>query len=213
VATILKKLGAVHQPPRTFLDWDTPFHLLMATILSAQCTDKRVNIVTKTLFPKYKTPKDVLQVSVAELERDIHSCGHYRNKTKSLRESSQILLEDFGGEVPQTMEELLTLRGVGRKTASVILYAAFKQNAGVAVDTHVWRVSKRLGLSTAKTQDKIELDLMEQTPRDTWGTLHTLLIMHGRDVCTARNRKCEVCVFAKECPSSVVRGRGDFAEK
>jgi endonuclease-3 len=213
VPVILGKLGKLHDPPRTFLNFDTPFHLLMVTILSAQCTDARVNMISPGLFKKYPTPQSLLDTPEAELKRDIFSCGHYNNKAKHLRGAAKLILDKFHGEVPQTMEELLELPGVGRKTATVVLYAAFGQEQGIAVDTHVWRVSKRLGLTKAKTQDTIELDLMRQTRRGKWGYLHTLLIMHGRTICIARNRKCDVCPFKQECPSSWVMEREDLAKK
>ncbi|MBI3618643.1 endonuclease III [Candidatus Peregrinibacteria bacterium] len=209
--SVLQKLGAIHTPPRTFLHWDTPFHLLMATILSAQCTDKMVNRLSPKLFEKYRTPEDLAHAKIEELQRDIHSCGHFRVKAKYLKSASAMLLEKFVGEVPGTMEELLMLPGVGRKTAAVILYAVFKKNDGIAVDTHVFRVARRLGLSKGKTQARIERDLMEQTPRAQWGRLHTLLIVHGRTICTARNRKCSTCMFREECPSSLVRSKKDLA--
>ncbi len=212
VPVVLQKLRGLYTPPRTFLNFDTPFHLLIATILSAQCTDKMVNSVTPKLFAKYKGPEDFLNVSDEELQQDIHSCGHFRNKAKYIKATSKLILENFGGEVPQTMDELLTLPGVGRKTATVVLYAAFNQEQGIAVDTHVWRVSKRLGLTNANNQDKIEKDLLKQTERKNWGELHVLLISHGRAICTARNRQCEMCPFAKECPSSLVMGREDQAK-
>ncbi|NOS68084.1 MAG: endonuclease III [Candidatus Peribacteraceae bacterium] len=212
-STVLSTLEKLHEPPRTFLDFDSPFHLLVATILSAQCTDKRVNMVTPALFKKYPLPQDFLAVPEEELRRDIFTCGHYNNKAKYLRETSRILVEKFNSEVPQTMEELLTLLGVGRKTATVVLYAAFQRQEGIAVDTHVWRVSKRLGLTKANSQGKIELDLMRQTPRAKWGLFHTLLITHGRTVCTARNRQCEKCPFKNDCPSSLVTGKIDLAKK
>lgn len=210
---VLKDLGKLYKPPRTFLNWDTPFHLLMATVLSAQCTDKMVNKISPGLFQKYRGPTDVLQVSTEELERDIHSCGHYHNKAKYLKAASALVLKNFKGEVPSTMQELLTLPGVGRKTAAVILYAAFGMNEGLAVDTHVMRVSRRLGLTKSKYQDRIELDLMHSAAQSQWGTLHTLLIMHGRGMCTARNRKCPECVFKHRCPSSLVLGRPDLAKE
>ncbi len=212
-STVLRKLGKLHKPPLTFLNFDTPFHLLLATILSAQCTDKRVNMVTPMLFKKYPTPQSVLKVPESEFKRDIFTCGHFNNKTRYIRAASKIIVEKFDDDIPQTMNELLTLPGVGRKTATVVLYAAFGKQEGIAVDTHVWRVSKRLGLTKAKTQDKIELDLMRQTPKEKWGLLHTLLISHGRSLCTARNRKCDECPFRKECPSSLVMGRKDQAKK
>ena len=213
VPVILQTLGERHVPPRTFLNFDTPFHLLMVTVLSAQCTDARVNMISPGLFKKYPTPQSLLSTPESELKRDIFTCGHYNNKAKHLRGAATLIIEKFNGEVPQTMDQLLTLPGVGRKTATVVLYAAFGQEQGIAVDTHVWRVSKRLGLTKANSQDKIELDLMRQTPRDKWGYLHTLIIMHGRTVCTARNRKCGECPFQKECPSSFVLGREDQAKK
>lgn len=212
IPIVLEKLRKLYTPPRTFLNFDTPFHLLIATILSAQCTDKMINSITPRLFAKYVGPEDCLRVSDEELQTDIHSCGHFRNKAKHIKGTCRMLLEHFRGEVPDTMEELLQLPGVGRKTATVVLYAAFGQEQGIAVDTHVWRVSKRLGLTTAKTQDKIEKDLLAQTPRAQWGELHTLLISHGRAVCTARNRTCEACPFVQECPSSLVMKRGDQAK-
>ena len=212
VPTVLKKLRKLYTPPQTFLNFDTPFHLLIATILSAQCTDKRVNMVTPALFKKYPDPEALRKAPMEEIQKDIHSCGHFRNKAKYLKAIASILLEKYDGEVPQTMDELLTFPGVGRKTATVVLHAAFKKQEGIAVDTHVWRVSKRLGLSQANYQDKIELDLIRQTPRANWGELHTLLISHGRAVCTAFKRQCDTCPFQKECPSSLVLGRKDQAK-
>jgi endonuclease III len=191
VLAVLKK----HYPHAgCTLDWTTPLELLVATILSAQCTDKRVNIVTKSLFTKYKTPQDYLQVPQEELERDIRSCGYYRAKARAIRESCRVILERFGGAVPRTMQEMLTLRGVGRKTASVVLSTAFGVEEGIAVDTHVMRVSRALGLTRHKQQAKIEADLMRQTPRELWSTLHHLLIAHGRATCIGRKRKCGACI-------------------
>jgi endonuclease-3 len=210
---VLRELKKLYGPPRTFLDFDTPFHLLVATILSAQCTDARVNIVSKTLFRKYEQPEDFLKASLEEIEDDIHSCGHYHNKAKFLQRSSALLLEKFNGQVPDTMDQLLTLPGVGRKTATVLLYAIFHKEEGIAVDTHVWRVSQRLGLTKANSQHKIELDLMHATPREEWGLFHTLLISHGRTICAARNRQCSNCPFQKDCPSSLTMKRKDQAQK
>lgn len=211
---VLTELSRIYNPPKTFLHFRTPFDLLVAVILSAQCTDKRVNMVTETIvYPKYRTPEDYLKVSVAELERDVHSCGTFRMKTKSIRGMCAMLIEKHHGQVPDTMEALLELPGVGRKTASVILSAAFNKNLGIAVDTHVQRVAQRLGLSKYSDVKKIELDLMAATPVERWRDATVLLISHGRAVCTARGRKCEACVFAKDCPSSLVEGRGDKAKK
>ena len=213
MGTVLSKLDKLYDPPKTFLHFRTPLDLLVAVILSAQCTDARVNIVTETiLYPKYKKPEDYLKVTRQELEKDIQSCGTFRMKAKHIQETCAMLIAKHGGEVPQTMEELIELRGVGRKTASVILSAVFNKNLGIAVDTHVQRLSQRLGLSTHHDPTKIELDLMEQAPRKRWRDVTVLLISHGRAVCTARNRKCGGCVFKKDCPSSLVMGRPDRAK-
>lgn len=211
--TVVKTLETLYDPPKTFLHFRTPLDLLVAVILSAQCTDARVNIVTETiLYPKYKTAKDYLAVTRQELEKDVHSCGTYRMKAKHIQETCAILIEKHEGKVPQTMEELTELPGVGRKTASVVLAAAFDINAGIAVDTHVMRVSRRLGLTAHKEQGKIEQDLMAHAPRKRWRDVTVLLISHGRAVCTARKRQCERCVFNAECPSSLTRGKPDLAE-
>ncbi len=210
---VLAELGKLYKPPKTFLHYRTPLDLLLATILSAQCTDARVNIVTETiLYPKYKTAEDYVRVSRQELEKDIRSCGSYHQKARSIQETCHMLLQKHGGEVPRTMEELIELRGVGRKTASVVLSAAFGINVGIAVDTHVQRLSQRLGLSKYSDPGKIELDLMENAPKAQWRRVTTLLISHGRAVCTARNRDCPGCIFKDRCPSSLVLGRKDQAK-
>ncbi|HVW66229.1 MAG TPA: endonuclease III [Candidatus Peribacteraceae bacterium] len=213
MGTVLTKLGKLYHPPKTFLHYRTPLDLLVAVILSAQCTDARVNIVTETiLYPKYKRAEDYVKVPIHELEDDIHSCGTFRMKAKSIRGACAKIIEEFGGKVPDTMEALLTLPGVGRKTASVILSAAYGKNLGIAVDTHVQRLAQRLGLSTFDDPKKIELDLMEQAPRKKWRDVTVLLISHGRAVCTARNRKCGACVFKKDCPSSLILHHPDRAK-
>lgn len=209
---VLRRLKKIYTPPTSFLNHRSPFQLLVATIMSAQCTDARVNIITKDLFRKYRSPRDFLKVPITEIERDIRSCGHYRAKARYVREASRHILERFGGRVPSTMEELLTLPGVGRKTAACILYSAFGKIEGIAVDTHVLRLSRRLGLTRARDPKKIELDLMRQTPRKDWGVLNPLLISHGRAVCTARDRRCGKCVFRKDCPSSWVMRRPDLSK-
>lgn len=212
MATVLTTLGKIYTPPKTFLQYRTPLDLLVAVILSAQCTDARVNMVTETiLYPKYKTPEDYLKVPVEELENDVHSCGTFRMKAKSIRGMCAMILEKHDGKIPDTMEALLELPGVGRKTASVILSAIFDKNLGIAVDTHVQRLSQRLGLSKYPDPKRIELDLMEQAPQKKWRLVTTLLISHGRAVCTSRGRKCGACVFKKECPSSMMMGRSDKA--
>lgn len=210
----MKKLDRLYDPPRTFLEFRTPLDLLVAVILSAQCTDAMVNRITKeTLYAKYKTCEDYLKVSREELELDIRRSGHFRSKAKYIQETCQILLKKHGGEVPRTMEELVELRGVGRKTASVVLSAAFGINAGIAVDTHVQRLSRRLGLSTFSDPKRIELDLMAAAPRTRWRDVTVFLISHGRAVCTARARKCGGCVFKNDCPSSSVLGKADLAKQ
>ncbi len=189
------------------LDWKTPLDLLVATILSAQCTDKRVNIVTKSLFAKYKKPQDFLRVPQEELEADIRSCGYYRAKAKSIRESCRLIIENFGGKVPKTMAEMITLRGVGRKTASVVLSTVFGVEEGIAVDTHVMRVSQELGLTKKKEQAKIEADLMSKTPQKDWSDLSHLLIAHGRATCIGRRRRCGKCVLCTGKAPAVLRGK------
>jgi endonuclease-3 len=210
-SNVLDTLRARYQPPRTFLHYRTPLDLLVATILSAQCTDARVNIVTKVLYKKYDTAEDYVRVPRSELENDVHSCGTYRNKAKYIQEMSRLLMERHGGEVPQTMEQLTALPGVGRKTASIILWSCFGKNEGIAVDTHVLRVSRRLGLSTHADPVRVEKDLIKALPPTEWGTITTLLISLGRDVCTARDRNCAQCPFAASCPSSLERAKPDRA--
>lgn len=211
--TVLRKLSALYDPPRTFLHFRTPLDLLVATMLSAQCTDVRVNIVTETiLYPKYGKAEDYVRVPRAELERDIQSCGTFRMKAKHIQETCALLLEKHSGNVPSTIEELIELPGVGRKTASVVLAAAFNKNLGIAVDTHVQRLAQRLGLSRYSDPKRIELDLMAAAPRKRWRDVTVLLISHGRAVCTARARKCGGCVFKQQCPSSLILGRSDQAK-
>ena len=211
--TALEELGKLYTPPKTFLHYRTPLDLMVAVILSAQCTDARVNIVTETiLYPKYKTAEDYVNVSRQELEKDIQTCGTFRMKARAIQEACAMLIEKFHGEMPRTMAELTQLRGVGRKTASVILAAAFDINEGIAVDTHVQRLAQRLGLSTHDDPTKIEQDLMVQAPQKRWRDVTVYLISHGRAMCTARGRKCGACVFKIECPSSLVMDRSDKAK-
>lgn len=195
VDVVLKTLKRLYPNAGCTLDWTTPLELLVATILSAQCTDKRVNIVTKSLFKKYKTPQDYLNVTQTELEQDIHSCGTFRMKALAIQETSKTLLKDFGGEVPRTMPEMLTLRGVGRKTASVVLSTVYGIEEGIAVDTHVTRMSKLLGLTRHTEQAKIERDLLKTTPRAEWSNLSHLLIAHGRATNAARNPEVALLPF------------------
>ena len=211
--TVFSVLQKHYDPPRTFLHYKTPFQLLIATMLSAQCTDVMVNKVTKVLFAKYKMPKDFAKLRQADLEKLIKSTGFFRAKSRNVLALSHILLQEYGGKVPQTMAELVKLPGVGRKTDAIILWAAFGRDEGIAVDTHVIRLSQRLGLSKHKDPKKIEQDLMADLPRKDWGYITTLMISHGRAVCTARNRKCEECIFKKKCPSSLVMQRRDLVKK
>jgi len=186
------------------LDFKSPFQLLVATILSAQCTDKRVNMVTPALFKRYRTPAALAVAKPEELEEIIKSTGFFRNKTKSLLGMSNAVAERHGGKIPDTMDELVKLPGVGRKTANVVLGNAYDKNDGVVVDTHVGRVSKRLGLTRQTDPVKVEQDLMKLFPSDRWTMLSHLLIEHGRRICEARRPKCECCFLSDICPSSTV---------
>ena len=182
------------------LNHTNAFELLISTILSAQCTDERVNIVTENLFRKYRTPRDYVEVSAQELETDIHSTGFFRNKAKNIQSACRKIIEDFGGEIPQRMDELLTLNGVARKTANVVLGNAFGIASGVVVDTHVSRVSQRLALTAETVPEKIEKDLSAIVPREDWILFPHLLISHGRKICQARKPKCGECVLNDVCP-------------
>jgi endonuclease-3 len=187
---------------RTALLHEEPFQLLVATILSAQCTDERVNMVTPGLFARYPTPRDFAVVDVHELEREIRSTGFFRMKAKSIIACSKALVERFSGSVPQTMDELLSLPGVGRKTANVVLGQAFGISSGVVVDTHVHRISVRLGFSAEKTPEKIENDLIKIFPQKDWIDVGSILILHGRKTCAARKPRCPLCSVAELCPSA-----------
>jgi endonuclease-3 len=202
VKKILPILKKAYPTAKCSLDHNNPLELLVATILSAQCTDDRVNIVTRTLFQKYRSAKDYADIPQEELEKDIQSTGFYRNKAKSIRAMAAALVERHGGQVPQTMEELTHLAGVGRKTANVVLGNAFAQNVGIVVDTHVTRLSERLGLTKHSDAVKIEQDLMQIVPRDEWTLWSHLMIHHGRAICQARKPKCTQCPIRAQCPSS-----------
>jgi endonuclease-3 len=201
VQAILQKLDEAYPNVTCALEHHTPFQLLISTILSAQCTDERVNQVTKTLFAKYRTPKDFAYANPAELEKDIRPTGFFRNKTKSIMGAGKKIAEEFGGEVPRTMDELLTLPGVARKTANVVLGTAYGIAVGVVVDTHVTRISNRLDLSRNTDPKKIEQDLMQAVPQDKWILLSHQLIWHGRKVCRARKPKCAECNLEALCYS------------
>jgi endonuclease-3 len=182
------------------LDFSNPLELLVATILSAQCTDKRVNLVTAQLFKKYRTAADYAQAAPAQFEREIQSTGFYRNKAKNILACCRAIVENHGGKVPGTMEELVALDGVGRKTANVVLGNAFGVNSGIVVDTHVARLAQRLGITSEKDPVKIEQDLMALVPREQWTLFSHLLIWHGRRRCYARNPDCPNCEVRDHCP-------------
>lgn len=203
-AEILRRLHEEYPDAECALVHRNPYELLVATILSAQCTDERVNRVTPALFERYPAPEDMAAARQEDVEELIHSTGFFRNKSKNLIGMATAVTEQHGGEIPSTMDELTALPGVGRKTANVVLGNAFDTNVGVVVDTHVRRVSQRLGFTRQKTPEKIEKDLMAIIPRDEWTDLSHLLIFHGRQVCVARKPKCEVCVLSDLCPSSRV---------
>ncbi len=189
------------------LTYESPLQLLIAVILSAQCTDVRVNKVTSRLFAKYKTPEDFVKLEQAELEEEIRECGLFRNKAKNIRETCAILVEKYGGQVPSAREELMSLPGVGRKSANVILSQAFGQDA-LAVDTHVFRVSHRLGLARGKTPLATERDLQQVIPRSQWSQAHLWLIWHGRQVCRAQRPRCDECPLQEYCPAGQAEEEG-----
>ena len=199
---IIELLEKEHSDAKIALSYKNPLELLVATILSAQCTDKRVNIVTKVLFKKYKKPEDYANADLEELEGDIRSTGFYRNKARNIKKCCRILVEKFNSQVPKTMEELLELPGVARKTANIVLSNVYGVVEGIAVDTHVRRLAGRLGLSQHKNPNKIEGDLMKIVPKTRWKRITDLLIFHGRRICAARKPKCRICVLNKLCPSA-----------
>ena len=199
IAILLKRLGQAYPDAKCALTHKNPFQLLVATILSAQCTDERVNMVTPGLFKKYPTPKDFAALRPEVLEAEIRSTGFYRNKTKSILGASQKIVKEFGGKVPRTMEELLTLPGVARKTANVVLGTAYGIASGVVVDTHVHRISQRLDLTKEKTPEKIERDLKKIIPQDRWIDFGHEVIFHGRRCCTARKPNCAACPVEDLC--------------
>ena len=203
---IIELLEKQYPNAKTALNYNSPLEILVATMLSAQTTDVTVNLVTKTLFKKYRSPEDYANADIKELEQAIHSTGFYHNKARNLQKCCQLLVEKFHSQVPKTMEELIELPGVARKTANIVLYNAYGITAGIAVDTHVTRLSARLGLTEQKDQNKIEKDLMQITPKEKWMKLTDLLIFHGRQICTAKKPNCEICVLNKICPSAFTFG-------
>lgn len=197
---IIQRLDTVYAGIHVGLDFTTPFELLIATILAAQCTDERVNMVTKTLFVKYPHPSVYVATSIEEIEDDIHSTGFYKNKAANIHKTCVILCEQFGGEVPKTREELISLAGVGRKTANVVLTHCFEQDT-IIVDTHVTRLSNRLGFVETTDAVAIEFALQKKLPKKLWNDVNHHLIAHGRAVCKARKPNCSVCIIENLCPS------------
>ena len=200
VPPMLQRLRQSHPDARYELNWTTPFELLVATILAAQCTDERVNRVTATLFQKYPGPRAFVSADTAELEEDLRPTGFYKQKAKSVQTMSRELLAQFGGEVPRSIDELVKLPGVARKTANVVLNTAFNIPSGIIVDTHVARVSRRMGLSSSDKPEQIERDLMRIVPEDQWTFFGPATVLHGRYTCTAKKPKCGECPMNELCP-------------
>ena len=198
---IFKQLEKEYPEAKTALFYANPLEILIATILSAQCTDKRVNIITKELFEKYKSVNDYAKASQKEFESEIRSTGFYRQKAKNIIAAAKKIINDFDGKVPKTMDELVALPGVARKTANIVMYSGYGIIEGIAVDTHVKRLSLRLGLSKMEDPVKIEQDLMKLVPKKNWGILSHILIEHGRNICHARSPRCPECILKSLCPS------------
>lgn len=199
IIDLVKILQNTYPDATCSLDFNTPFEMVIAVMLSAQCTDERVNKVTPTLFKRCSTPEDFVNIDIAELEELIHSCGFYKNKAKNIKACAKKIIEDFNGKVPNTMEELISLPGVGRKCANVIMLEAFGCAEGIAVDTHAKRISNRLGLSNKNEPEKIEQDLLKVFPKEYLKDINHLFVWHGRNTCDARNPKCEICTLKKYC--------------
>lgn len=196
---IMNELIKIYGGMNNFLEFNSPFELLVAVMLSAQCTDERVNKVTKIMFKKANTPKQFAKMEVEEIEEMISSISYFHTKARHIKECSKQIMEKFNGEVPHTMKELTTLAGIGRKSANVIMLEAFNDCQGIAVDTHVFRISKRLGLSTKNEPVKVEQDLLKIYPKKYWPLVNHILISHGRNICKAQNPLCEECVINKWC--------------
>jgi endonuclease-3 len=202
IGEIVKILKMAYPESETALNFETPLQILVATVLSAQCTDDQVNKVTPALFRKYKTASDFAQADPSTLEEEIRSTGFFRNKTKSIIFASKKIVDDFGGKVPDRMEDLITLQGVARKTANIVLSSGFNKAEGIAVDTHVKRLSQRLGLSKEKNPDKIEQDLLKLVPQKDWIAFNYMFVNHGRKICQARKPDCPECELNSLCPSA-----------
>ena len=199
---ILKILKHTYPDAKCSLDFTTPFELVIAVMLSAQCTDERVNKTTPSIFCKYNTPQHFANIDLTELEILIHSCGFYKNKAKNIKACSQKILDDFDGQVPQNMKDLMSLPGIGRKSANVVMLEAFSVPSGIAVDTHAKRISNRIGFSKESEPEKIEQDLTRIFSKEWWKDINHLLIWHGRNCCTARNPKCNTCPIKKYCKNA-----------
>jgi endonuclease-3 len=212
ISVLLLKLNQLYPNATTALNYKNPFQLLIATILSAQCTDKRVNKVTEVLFKKYEGPEDFAAADKLELEQDIKTCGLFRKKSKNIIETSKLLLEKYDGQVPSTLNELVKLPGVGRKTGNIILANAYGKPA-FAVDTHVYRLAHRLGFSDKKDVFGVERDLMAKIPESLWIKAHHWLIHHGRNICRAKNPICDKCLLKELCPEFIKNQSGYEASK
>jgi endonuclease III len=206
VQKVIKLLEKQYPKAKTALNFSNPLEMLIATMLSAQTTDVTVNQVTQKLFKKYHTLKDYANADIQELEQDIRSTGFYHNKAKNVKMCCQLLVEKYDSKIPDTMEQLLELPGVARKTANIVLYNSYGIIAGIAVDTHVRRLSQRLGLTQHANPERIEQDLMKITPKEKWMLLTDLLIFHGRQVCNAKKPRCSICVLNGICPSAFTFG-------
>jgi len=207
IAEIIKRLEKEYGRARIALKYKDPFQLLVAVILSAQCTDVRVNMITPALFERFPGPREMAEADINEIEELVKSCGFFRNKAKNIKAASKMIVERFGGRVPDNMEDILRLPGVARKTANVVLFNAYGVIEGIAVDTHVKRLAKRLGLTKETDPVKIERDLMKKIPKRLWGRITYLLIDHGRKVCTARRPACEECILRDLCPYYTSSGK------
>ena len=201
-AEVIERLEKRYPQAHIALTYQSPLEMLVATILSAQCTDKRVNEVTRSLFKKYHTIEDYANADPAQFEQEIRTTGFFRNKARNIINTARLIVDKFRGRVPSTMEELTSLPGVARKTANIVLFNTYGMNDGIAVDTHVRRLSQRLGLSNSGDPKKIEQDLMKQVPKEKWGDFSNLLIDHGRAVCVARKPRCDDCFLSDICPSA-----------
>ncbi|MCI8345784.1 MAG: endonuclease III [Clostridia bacterium] len=201
IIKIIEILKNTYPDAKCSLDFTTPFEMLVAVILSAQCTDERVNKTTPSLFSKYSTPKDFAEIDITELEILIHPCGFYKNKAKNIKETAKIIEEKYNGKVPQTMEELIKLPGVGRKTANVVMLEAFNKPQGIAVDTHCKRIANRIGFSNEKEPEKIEQALLKLIPKEYYKDVNHIFIWHGRNTCMARNPNCANCTIKDFCKS------------